>query len=116
MEVVIKNGKFYRNGIEEPAKFGDIAQINALKKANEKRQSAAAELLNEELTTYLAKILFECPKCGQENKYDTGEQQEDWEFEPEDMDGEIVKCTKCKAHFELIYENDTLKLDSREDE
>ena len=116
MEVTLKNGKFYRNGVEEPAKFGDLAQIQALKKANEKRQDPIAKLLNEETTTYCAKILFECLKCGEENKYDTGEQQEDWEFEPEDMDGEIVKCTKCKAQFELIYENDTLKLDSGEDE
>lgn len=114
MEVVIKNGKFYRNGVEEPAKFGDPAQILALKKANEKRENPVAKLLNDETTTYYARILFECPKCGEENKYDTGEQQEDLEFDEIDMDGEIVKCKKCKAVFELIYENDTLKLDSGE--
>lgn len=109
MTVLIKNGKFYRDGVEEPAKFGDTDQIKALKKANEMKENPIAELSNYETTTYTATIRYTCPNCMHFN-VDEIDEQEDWEFDTEDMDGRQVVCVECKHVYELKDDNGTLKL------
>jgi hypothetical protein len=109
MTVVVKNGKFYRNGVEELAKFGDPDQIKALKIANAMKENPTAELSNYETVTYSATIRFTCPNCMHFNICEIDE-REDWEFDTDDMDGRQVVCVECKHVYELKDNNGTLKL------
>jgi hypothetical protein len=109
MAVVVKDGKFYRDGVEEPAKFGDKDQIEALKKANKIKEAPTAKLVNHETVTYTAVVCFTCPECMHENR-DEWDTQEDFEFDEEDLDGENLTCCRCKHVFEIENDNGTLKL------
>jgi hypothetical protein len=107
--VQIKNGKFYRDGIEEPAKFGDPDQIKALKRANEIRANPIAELSNYETVTYTATIKYTCPNCMFLN-VDEMDEQSEWEFDESDMDELETTCGKCKHVYRLDNDKGTLKL------
>lgn len=109
MTVLIKGGKFYRDGIEESAKFGDPDQIKALKRANEIRANPIAELSNYETVTYTATIKYTCPNCMRLN-VDEMDEQSEWEFDEADMDELETTCGKCKHVYRLNNDNGTLKL------
>jgi hypothetical protein len=70
-ELIIKNGKFYRNGIEERPECGNIEQINCLKETNKRNDEAEQGLkVGTDYETHtIASACFICV-CGKKLFYE----------------------------------------------
>lgn len=104
MGIEIRDGKFYKDGIEVKPSFGDMEQIRALKeaerKANEKKVDA--KLFSEEITSYYALVKFKCPSCKHENSVDLlDDEPSEWHIDKDDVDQLECSCSKCDLDFTI---------------
>ena len=103
MSIEIKNGKFYRNGIEVKPTFGDWEQINALNKAMDVLKSGKVDAIvdSDEIVRYNPFIKFICPKCNEENKIYLDEEVEE-DPDAHSVEGEVIECETCSLEFEVM--------------
>lgn len=104
MAIEIRDGKFYKDGVEVKPSFGDMEQIRALKeaerKANEKKVDA--KLFSEEITTYYAVVKFKCPSCKHENTVDLlDDDPSEWNIDNDDVDQLECSCDSCRLDFTI---------------
>lgn len=104
-ELIIKNGRFYRNGIEERPEIGNIEQINCLKETNRKNEEAEkgieVDTDYECITTGTAE--FRCV-CGEKVYYEV-----EFEGTPDDDDcfvGKVKSCKVCGRRYEFEFDAD----------
>lgn len=108
MSIIIKDGKFYKDGKEIKPSFGDLEQIRALReaerKANEKK--TPAKLIEKEVKAYYACIEFTCPICKEKNSVDIfDDEPQECDIDNSDVDEFDVSCTQCDL--DLTIHSDT---------
>ena len=102
-ELKLIDGKFYRDGNEVKAEFGNQEQIRLLKKANEMKEGGKTigKITSTETTTYQPIVTFHCPACNEkvriEDEFDT---IEDYDPDNSDVDDYCFDCPKCHAELE----------------
>jgi transcription elongation factor Elf1 len=102
--IFIRDGKFYKDGVEVKPEFGNLEQIRALqaelRRANEKK--IEAKLYQEEVSQYYASVKFTCPSCKNENHVDVLEDDPlDMHVDNSDVDGYDISCNHCDADFTI---------------
>jgi len=107
MKLILLNGKFYRDGQEEPLKVGDPEQIALLQAAIKEEEKKELEnfvqgtVYSEEIVTYYPVLEFTCPKCKTKNKVHYDEEASEWEAEGSDIDNYDVGCGQCGLYFKV---------------
>ncbi len=102
--IFIRDGKFYKDGVEVKPEFGNLEQIRALqaelRRANAKK--IEAKLYQEEVSQYYASVKFTCPSCKNENHVDVLEDDPlDMHVDNSDVDGYDISCNHCDADFTI---------------
>lgn len=110
MSLILKDGKFYRDGVFEPLEFGNKDQIKIIRDS--------LRLANQLLTTGVpvdvefesvitAKVEFRC-QCGQLVWF---EREVDYDEDYKNLYGVTSSCLKCKTKYILHnHEGLTVKL------
>jgi transcription elongation factor Elf1 len=105
MNLILLNGKFYRDGQEEPLKVGDPEQIALLQAAIKEEERKELEnfvqgtIYSEEIVTYYPVLEFTCPKCKTKNKVEYDDEATEWEAEGSDINNCDASCTQCGLYF-----------------
>ena len=101
--VKLKDGKFYRNGIEEKPIFGDKDQIEAMAKAQEVFDALNGDGLEVEAEErVIVSVYFKCI-CGLNINFEND--REEFEDVGDCMSGLIEKCS-CGKSYKLIQNED----------
>jgi len=110
MDMTLKliDGKFFRNGEEVKAEFGNREQIALLEKMNKLKdeKSVVGVISSTETTTYQPIVKFTCPFCKSVNTVDDFDTVEDDEPDCSDVDDCYIDCVRCGAEFETIKDKD----------
>jgi hypothetical protein len=110
MDMTLKliDGKFFRNGEEVKAEFGNREQIALLEKMNRLKdeKTVIGKISSTEVTTYQPIVKFICPFCQCENTVDDFDTVEDFAPDCSDVDDCEIDCIKCGAEFETIKDKD----------
>ena len=105
MKLILLNGKFYRDGQEEPLKVGDPEQIALLQAAIKEEERKELEnfvqgtVYSEEIVTYYPVLEFTCPKCKTKNKVEYDDEATEWEAEGSDINNYDASCMQCGLDF-----------------
>jgi len=102
--MIIRDGKFYKNNVEVKPEFGNMEQIRAIReaerKASEKR--IEAKIIQEEKTYHYATIEFTCPDCQKYNRVEVFEDDpSDWIIHNVDVNNIDISCSHCDADFTI---------------
>ncbi|MGL4364258.1 MAG: hypothetical protein ACRCZB_02495 [Bacteroidales bacterium] len=113
-ELYLKNGKFYRDGVEVPLEIGNAEQI-ALIKRIEKEVPEIDISLHTSRMQYIASCCFTC-ECGNEiveEKWDC-EAESFGEPEPiEEFEGDTIVCEECDREY-VVNRNKTVSIKQKE--
>ena len=104
MAIEIRDGKFYKDGVEVKPTFGDTEQIRVLKEAERKakEKKVDAKLISEEVATYYAVVKFKCPSCKYENSVDLlDDDPSEWDIDNSDVDQLECECGSCHLDFTI---------------
>ena len=105
-QLTIKDGKFYRNGVEEKPEFGNREQINAIQKEVERQKriekGVPCDVDFEEISHYEMDITFPCMKC-KRRVWRSIDTDTDKDYELAKADKETATCQSCKTKHELIH-------------
>jgi hypothetical protein len=103
MSMELRNGKFFKDGVEIKPEIGNLEQIRLLKEAAGKMEGEIipAKLRNEEITTYYPKIVYDCPFCNCEQEYEFDDETEESEYNSSDVDGWELTCLGCDNEFTI---------------
>lgn len=102
--LIIKDGKFYKNGVEIKPEFGNREQIQALRDAERKANETKieAKIIQEEKTYHYATIEFTCPNCEKNNRVEVFEDDpSDWFIDNSDVDNIDISCPHCDTDFTI---------------
>jgi hypothetical protein len=99
-DLVLKNGKFYRDGIIVPLEHGNIEQITLMNKELKYINSFEEvgfepRIIEEE--KYIIEFSFKCPKCSSNISY--SDEYEDYGHYLSIIDSEGTSCRKCGTKY-----------------
>ena len=101
--MIIRDGKFYRDGVPVPLEFGNIEQIKLMKDYQNRIDSFSGEGLEVEVEYEVrAYVNFECV-CGNRLEIETLEDGviEGSYVEETGIMGEKCKCSKCQRKYKI---------------
>jgi hypothetical protein len=99
-DLVLKNGKFYRDGVIVPLEHGNIEQITLMNKELKYINSFEEvgfepRIIEEE--KYIIEFSFKCPKCSSNISY--RDEYEDYDHYLSIIDFEGTSCRKCGTKY-----------------
>jgi hypothetical protein len=103
MSMELRNGKFFKDGVEIKPEIGNLEQIRLLKKVAEQMEgdTIPAKLINEVVTTYYPKIVYDCPFCNCEKEYDFDDETDEFQYNSSEVDGWDLTCSGCNNEFTI---------------
>ncbi len=102
--MIIRDGKFYKGNVEIKPEFGNMEQIRALREAERKANASKieAKLIQEEMTSYYASVVFDCPDCKKHNRVDVlYDDPSDWQIDNSDVDSHEISCVHCGSYYTI---------------
>lgn len=102
--IIIRDGKFYRGGVEVKPEFGNREQINALQAELRKssEEKVEAKLIEQETTKYYATVKFTCPVCKEDNEVDVLDDDPiEMGIDSSDVDNCDISCHYCDTDFTI---------------
>ncbi|MGL4956594.1 MAG: hypothetical protein ACRC9X_05395 [Bacteroidales bacterium] len=113
-ELYLKNGKFYRDGVEVPLEIGNAEQI-ALIKRIEKTPDEIYVAVDAYNWRYDASLCFVC-SCGKEVHVEKADCKEIYIDEPqiiEEFEGDTIVCEECDREY-VVNRNKTVSIKQKE--
>ena len=105
MSMELRNGKFFKDGVEVKLEIGNWEQIRLLKEAASlmERKTIPAKLVNGEITTimYHPKIVYHCPFCNCEKEHEFDDESDEYEYKSSDVNGWEMTCSGCNNEFTI---------------
>ena len=97
-KLILKDGKFYRDGVHVPLEFGNKEQIELIKLVKQlRRDGSAGDFIMEQDGSFKCSIFLDCV-CGSLIHLF-------WEPN-EDPVGKKLKCEGCNFIYQMMYNED----------
>jgi hypothetical protein len=105
MSMELRNGKFFKDGVEVKLEIGNWEQIRLLKEAASlmEGKTIPAKLVNGEIRTimYHPKIVYHCPFCNCEKEHEFDNESDESKYKSSDVDGWEMTCSDCNNDFTI---------------